>query len=87
MFEWGRAKQHANRPTLIPRGTAQDWLVVVKTTVHRYLALEALLRKRHSYEVSEVICAPSTDSNPTYLAWVSEETGISTGTAPGLVDS
>ena len=52
--------------------TAQEWVVVMKTTDVAYPALEALIRDRHSYDVPEIIRTPLTGGNPSYLSWISQ---------------
>ena len=54
--------------------TAQEWMVVFKTTAERYPALEAHLRTAHPYEVPEIVAVPVHGGNPDYLAWVSAQT-------------
>jgi periplasmic divalent cation tolerance protein len=54
--------------------TAQEWVVVFKTTTDRYPELESYIRANHSYEVPEIVCTPVTAGNPAYLAWVAAET-------------
>jgi periplasmic divalent cation tolerance protein len=54
--------------------SAQEWVVVFKTTTERYPELEGYIRTNHSYEVPEIVCTPVTAGNPAYLAWVATET-------------
>lgn len=49
-------------------------LLVAKTTVERYPALERSLRDNHPYELPEIIAVPVVAGLPGYLAWVAEET-------------
>jgi periplasmic divalent cation tolerance protein len=51
---------------------ANETLVVFKTTVDRYPALETTLRRLHPYEVPEIIALPIERGLPEYLSWVSE---------------
>jgi periplasmic divalent cation tolerance protein len=51
---------------------ANETLVVFKTTVDRYPALETTLRRLHPYEVPEIIALPIEHGLPEYLGWVSE---------------
>lgn len=48
--------------------------LIIKTTAHRYDALEAALRARHPYELPEIVAVPAERVLPGYLAWVTEET-------------
>lgn len=48
--------------------------VLIKTTAERYAELEAAIRKRHPYELPEIVAVPIERGLPEYLAWVAEET-------------
>lgn len=52
--------------------TAQELLLVMKTTRRRFAALEAEVRRLHSYEVPEIIALPIERGSKAYLAWVDE---------------
>ena len=52
---------------------ASEVPVLIKTTVDRYAALEAEIRKRHSYDTPEIIAWPITHGLPGYLQWVEAE--------------
>ncbi len=52
--------------------TAQETLVLFKTTQAAYPALEARLKALHPYEVPEILALPPTAGWPPYLAWVGE---------------
>ncbi|GAA1811362.1 divalent-cation tolerance protein CutA [Planosporangium flavigriseum] len=54
--------------------SAQEWLVLFKTTADRADALVEYIRALHPYEVPEVISTPITGGNPAYLAWIGQET-------------
>ncbi|MEU4796944.1 divalent-cation tolerance protein CutA [Streptomyces sp. NPDC023327] len=54
--------------------TAQEWQVLLKTTAHRYAALEAWLTEAHDYDTPEIIATPVTRGSAAYLAWVERET-------------
>lgn len=49
-------------------------LMVIKTAVAAYEALENCLREHHPYDVPEVVALPLKAGLPEYLAWVAEET-------------
>lgn len=51
---------------------AEEWLCVFKTTRARFAELEAEIRKRHSYELPEIIATPI-DGSAAYLEWISRE--------------
>jgi periplasmic divalent cation tolerance protein len=52
--------------------TANETLVVFKTSAARYAALEKTLRQLHPYEVPEIIALPVERGLSDYLRWVSE---------------
>jgi len=52
--------------------TSSEILLIFKTTVARYSALEARIRELHSYEVPEIIAIPIGAGLPAYLRWVEE---------------
>jgi periplasmic divalent cation tolerance protein len=54
--------------------TAQETVVIFKTTPARFTALRAFVLKEHPYEVPEFIAWPVSDGNPEYLAWVEAST-------------
>ena len=47
--------------------------VLIKTTEARYALLEAEIRKRHPYDVPEIIAWPIAQGLPAYLQWVAAE--------------
>ncbi len=51
---------------------AKEFLLVAKTTRKRFAALEAEVRRLHSYDVPEIIALPVASGSRKYLAWVSE---------------
>jgi Uncharacterized protein involved in tolerance to divalent cations len=54
--------------------TTSEIPLLIKTCSERYAALEAAIRKRHPYELPEIIALPVTAGLPAYLAWVATET-------------
>ncbi len=52
----------------------EEYPVLIKTTVARYAELEAAIRKRHPYELPEIVAVPVERGLPGYLDWVEEET-------------
>jgi periplasmic divalent cation tolerance protein len=57
--------------------SAQEWLLLVKTTHERYETLERTLASLHPYEVPEILAFEASTGLPAYLAWVARETGTS----------
>ena len=49
-------------------------LALIKTKVSLYPEVEAFIRSRHSYEVSEILLLPITAGFSGYLQWVGNET-------------
>lgn len=47
--------------------------LLIKTSSERYEALEAEIKKRHPYELPEIIALPITTGLPAYLSWVGAE--------------
>lgn len=56
--------------------TARETIVLIKTTMERYPALEAAIKTQHPYELPEIIAVPLVAGLPAYLAWVETETSI-----------
>ena len=52
--------------------TAAEALVLMKTTIGRYQALEERVKSLHSYEVPEIVCFRVSDGLPAYLDWVTQ---------------
>jgi periplasmic divalent cation tolerance protein len=50
--------------------TANEVLMILKTTIGRYPQLETRIKALHSYEVPEVVSLRVTDGLPAYLRWV-----------------
>ncbi|WP_225785313.1 divalent-cation tolerance protein CutA [Xenophilus sp. Marseille-Q4582] len=54
--------------------TEPEWQLSMKTRTGRYVALEAFIRERHSYEVPEIVQLPITAGSADYLRWVAQGT-------------
>jgi periplasmic divalent cation tolerance protein len=52
--------------------TAREFLLVIKTTRKRFAALEAEVRRLHSYDVPEIIALPIEQGSKAYLAWIDD---------------
>jgi periplasmic divalent cation tolerance protein len=50
--------------------TAQEVLLLIKTTREQFAALRDLIVKLHSYDTPEVIAVPVTDGLAKYLRWL-----------------
>lgn len=53
--------------------SANETLVLFKTTADRYAALETTLRQLHPYEVPEIIALPVAAGLSSYLDWVAAD--------------
>ena len=53
---------------------AEEFPMLIKTTVERYAELEAAIRAGHPYELPEIIAVPLAAGLPAYLEWVASET-------------
>jgi periplasmic divalent cation tolerance protein len=54
--------------------SAEEWIVVFKTTAERFDELAELIADQHSYDTPEIIAVPVVAGSADYLAWVSEQT-------------
>ena len=52
--------------------SAQEWLLIAKTTAEASERLCAAIRELHSYELPECIVLPIEGGSPEYLAWIGE---------------
>jgi periplasmic divalent cation tolerance protein len=55
--------------------TAEEFLLVIKTTKRRFAALRAAVLELHSYEVPEIVALPVVKGSPAYLNWIAECVG------------
>jgi periplasmic divalent cation tolerance protein len=56
--------------------SAEEWMVVFKTTTDRFDELADFIAELHSYDTPEIIALPVVAGRSDYLAWVSEQTEI-----------
>ena len=54
---------------------AREHLLIIKTSSRRLAALEAEVKRLHSYEVPEFIALPISAASREYLSWLSENIG------------
>lgn len=54
--------------------TAREIPVAIKTRAELYARVEAAIRKRHPYELPEIVAVPITEGLPAYVDWIAEET-------------
>lgn len=50
-----------------------EWLLIIKTDLAKYQALQERIIEMHSYEVPEVIALPIVSGSSLYLQWISEQ--------------
>lgn len=53
--------------------SAEEWLLVIKTTKARAKAVEKAIKELHSYEVPECIVISIEGGSKEYLAWLGEQ--------------
>lgn len=56
--------------------TAEEWMVVFKTTADRFEELAGLITESHSYDTPEIIATPVVAGSGDYLGWVREQTTV-----------
>ncbi len=54
--------------------SAEEFLLIIKTTRTRFAKLKAGVKRLHSYDVPEIIALPIAAGSPEYLTWISEST-------------
>ena len=54
---------------------AEEWFVFFKLPGDRYEALAAFLAERHSYDEPEILATPFVAGSPSFLSWITDETG------------
>jgi len=58
--------------------SADETILLIKTTMARYPDLEAAIKDQHPYELPEIIAVPVSSGLSAYLEWVATETSIKT---------
>lgn len=56
--------------------SADEYLLLMKTTMERYQDLERKIRSMHPYELPEIIAVPITAGFDQYLSWIDNSTQI-----------
>ncbi|MEE8321915.1 MAG: divalent-cation tolerance protein CutA [Gammaproteobacteria bacterium] len=54
--------------------SAEEILLLIKTTPDRYQELEQRIKSLHPYELPEIIAVPISTGLPEYLAWIENST-------------
>ena len=52
--------------------TADEWLLLIKTTVKKFPAVRDAIGELHSYEVPECIMLPIEEGSASYLQWLGD---------------
>lgn len=52
--------------------SAQEWLLLIKTTAAAFNALRAAIQRLHSYDLPECICLTIENGSEAYLKWLGE---------------
>ncbi len=55
--------------------TAEECLLIIKSSRPLFERLRAAIEKAHAYEVPEVLAAPVVEGAPGYLRWLEEQLG------------
>ena len=55
--------------------TAQEWLLVIKTTESAFPQVRDGIRELHSYDLPECIAISIEEGSPQYLQWLAESVG------------
>jgi len=51
-----------------------EYMLILKTQKQLYQAAEQSIKKRHPYDVPEIIAVDIVDGNQDYLTWIKDET-------------
>jgi periplasmic divalent cation tolerance protein len=54
--------------------SAEEWMVVFKTTLDRFEELAVLITEQHTYDTPEIIATPVIAGSADYLGWLSDQT-------------
>lgn len=54
--------------------SAEEWMVLFKTTAARFEELAAHITEQHSYDTPEIIATPVVAGSGDYLSWIGEQT-------------
>ena len=52
--------------------SAQECVLLIKTSRKRFVAVEKTIKRLHSYEVPEIIALPIVVGSRDYLSWIAE---------------
>jgi periplasmic divalent cation tolerance protein len=49
---------------------AQEWLLLIKTTVTGFARVQEAIKELHSYDLPECICVPIEEGSSDYINWL-----------------
>jgi periplasmic divalent cation tolerance protein len=52
--------------------SAEEWLLVVKTTADKFVQVREAIRSLHSYELPECVAIPIEEGSAEYLRWIED---------------
>jgi periplasmic divalent cation tolerance protein len=52
--------------------TAEEWLLIIKTTRKNFTAVRDAIKELHTYELPECVSVPIEDGSEAYLKWIAE---------------
>ena len=52
--------------------TAEEWLLIIKTTRKNFMAVRDAIKELHTYELPECISVAIEDGSEAYLKWIAE---------------
>jgi len=55
--------------------TAEEWLLIIKTTRKNFTAVRDAIKDLHTYELPECISVAIDDGSEGYLGWIAESVG------------
>ncbi len=53
---------------------AREVLLIGKIRAEDFEKVSEAIRRRHSYDVPEIVCLPISDGSPSYIAWLRDAT-------------
>jgi periplasmic divalent cation tolerance protein len=56
--------------------SAEEWLLVIKTTAAAFDEVEAAIQELHSYDLPECIALPIEAGTEEYLDWIGDNVGV-----------
>jgi periplasmic divalent cation tolerance protein len=55
--------------------TAEEWLLIIKTTRKNFMAVRDAIKELHTYELPECVSVPIENGSEAYLKWIEESLG------------